>query len=182
MLEKLEIVKCGPFRFIGISTYLRNKGSHGMHDNIWSYLWSKSVGVFKVLDEMKEYATDEVHDCVLYHWEKYCDKTELYGYTIGRLMKADTPVPSDMDYIDIPCDYIAKVFKKRKHDYDERIKGEDWLIKLEGLINEELKRKWETANVKGGLGGLFLTAEVYPKPDENGDTYIGCYEFGKTEG
>ena len=152
-----------------------------MHDNIWSYLWSKSIGVFKALNEMEEYATDEVHDCALYHWEKHCDKTELYGYTIGRLMKADTPVPQDMDYIDIPCNYIAKVFKKRKHDYDERIEGEDWLIKLEGVIDEELKRHWETDNAKGSLGSLFLTAEVYPKPDKNSNTYIGCYEFGKSE-
>lgn len=179
-MEKFEIVKCEPFRFIGVSTYLRNKGSHGMHNNIWSYLWSKSDEVFNTLDKMNEYKTDEIHDCVLYHWEKYCDKTELYGYTIGRLMKADTPVPPDMDYIDISCDYIAKVFKKRKHDYDERIKGEDMLIKLEGLIDVELKRHWEKENVKGGLGGLFLTAEVYPKSDENGDTYVGCYQFGKS--
>ena len=185
--DKFEIVKSEPYRFIGKSIFIGNKGSFGCFDLpqgsylesgcaetlhgrvLHEYLWSRSDGIFKVLDELKEYATDEVHNVALFTWDKYEDKHALYGYTIGRFMKADTPVPPDMDYYDIPAGYLAKGFVKMENV--EKCQGTR-LAKFEDMIEEELKQHKE-------FEMIYVMAEVYTKPDENGGSFVGLYHFGK---
>ena len=185
--DKFEITKHEPYRFIGKSIYIGNKGSFGCFDLpqssylasgcaetlhgrvLHEYLWSRSEGIFAMLDEMKEYASDEPHNVALYTWEKYDEKHELYGYTIGRFMKADTPVTHDMDYYDIPAGYFAKGFVKLENL--EETQGTR-LAKFEDIMDVELKKhqeyQWE-----------IMMAEVYLAPDENGNTYVGLYELLK---
>lgn len=186
-LDKFEIVKHEAYRFVGKSIYIGNKGSFGCFEplrgpylelgcsetlhgrSLHEYLWERSDGIFKMLDELKEYATDEVHNVALFTWEKYDDKHALYGYTIGRFMKAGTPVTHDMDYYDIPEGYFAKGFVRMENV--ERLQGTR-LAKFEDIIEEEMKQhaeyQWD-----------IMMAEVYPGPDENGDSYVGLYELYK---
>jgi len=107
-LKKFEIVKFGPYRFIGKSVYARA----GVSGTIFGGLWDNANWVFEELDKLSAYATDEVYNAALVNWEKYDIKTELIGYTVGRFMKTDTPVPVNvpekMDYFDIPKTFIAK--------------------------------------------------------------------------
>ena len=58
-LEKFEVVKCGPYRFIGKSVYAR---AFGKSDMIFGGLWEKSDWIFKQLGSLKEYASDEIHN------------------------------------------------------------------------------------------------------------------------
>ena len=161
-MEKFEIVRSGHMRFMGKSIYTGNKTSFGCFDNLHDFLWKQSEGVFRALDEIKEYACGEVHNAVLFHWEKWDKKNELFGTTIGRFMKADTPIMGNkMDYIDIPAEYIAKGFVKGK--YEDRVK----LKEVEKMMEDELKRR--------GYVGMFITAEVFPEADENGEFIIGFY-------
>jgi len=100
-----EVVKNEPCRFIGKTVYVRA----GVSDD-FCVMTMKQDWVFKELDGLNEYATDDIYDAALVHWDKYDDKNQLMGYTGGRFMKADTPVPQNMDYIDIPEGYIARIF------------------------------------------------------------------------
>ena len=106
-MEKFEIVKCGPYRFVGKSVYARA----GQSDD-FCITAMKSDWVFEALDNLSEYATDDIYDAALVTWDKYDDKNQLMCYTAGRFMKADTPVPENMDYIDIPEGYVAKCFAR----------------------------------------------------------------------
>jgi hypothetical protein len=63
--------------------------------------------VFEELDRMKEYASGILNRGLLLTWDKHCDKTHLLGFTSGRFMKADTPVPDGMDYFDISEGYMG---------------------------------------------------------------------------
>ena len=75
-LENLEIVKCGSYRFVGESVYKGNKrGGEGTFD----FMWRHSDWVFEELDAMKEYASDIVHNAALITWDKYDNKSELFG-------------------------------------------------------------------------------------------------------
>ena len=185
--DKFEIVKHPAYRFIGKSIYIGNKGSFGCFDlpqseylasgcaetlhgrALHEYLWQRSEGIFQMLDELKEYATEEVHNTALFTWEKYDDKHALYGYTIGRFMKAGTPVIADMDYFDIPEGYFAKGFVKLENV--EKCQGTR-LAKFEDMIEEAYQKydeyQWE-----------IMMAEVFPAPDENGETYVALYELLK---
>lgn len=64
-------------------------------------------------------------------WEKYDDKTKLLGYTVGRFMKADTPVPDGMDYFDIADGHVAKGY------FDSYVGNE------EGLMREAIEKHGE---------------------------------------
>jgi len=185
--DKFEITKHEAYRFIGKSVYIGNKGSFGCFDlpqssylasgcaetlhgrSLHEYLWERSAGIFEMLDELKDYATEEAHNMALFTWEKYDDKHALYGYTIGRFMKAGTPVTHDMDYYDIPEGYFAKGFVKLENV--EKCQGTR-LAKFEDIMDVELKKhdeyQWD-----------IMMAEAYPAPDENGDTYVGIYELLK---
>ena len=103
-----EIVKIGPYRFIGKSVYARAHDAPGTNE-VFHSLWQQSDWVYKKLDDIKEYASDVVHKAMLYHWERYDpEKNQLTGCTVGKFMKPDTPVPDDLDYIDLPESYVAK--------------------------------------------------------------------------
>ena len=185
--DKFEITKHEAYRFIGKSIYIGNKGSFGCFDapqtsylksgcaetlygrTLHSYLWERSGGIFEMLDTLKEYATDEIHNTALYTWEKYDNQHELYGYHIGRFMRADTPVPQNMDYFDIPGGHFAKGFVKMENV--EKLQGTR-LAKFEDLMDEELKKH-------DGLQWDVMMAEVYPEPDKSGETYIALYELMK---
>jgi predicted transcriptional regulator YdeE len=159
IMEKSEVVKCGPYRFIGKSFYGRAGQSDELCGAVWELDW-----VFKAIDGLKEYATEDIHDAALVTWDKYDEKNKLMGYTVGRFMKADTPVPDNMDYIDIPEGYIAKGF----------IRGGNDSIAKQMLI-EEIKRQdiYEAAT-------WIWSAEIFPnrvadsQKDFNVRTF-GCY-------
>lgn len=105
-LDKFEVVEqFGPYRFIGKSVYTRawQESSIEIERGTWKY----SDWVLEVLDGIKEYATDQKHNHALFSWGKFCETSQLMGYTVGRFMKPDTPVPQGMDYIDIDATSVA---------------------------------------------------------------------------
>jgi len=138
-----EVTKCEPYRFIGKSMYVRA----GKSDEFCEFaLWNPGTEwVLPKIDDLQEYATDDIHAAALIHWEKYDDKTKLMGYTIGRFMKADTPVPKNMDYIDIPGGYIAKGFVHG--DIDSAI----------NMLRDEIDKQGVYKETKG-----IWSAEVFP--------------------
>ncbi|MCL2547363.1 MAG: hypothetical protein FWE06_09340 [Oscillospiraceae bacterium] len=105
--ESFEVVKFAPYRFIGKTVYARAFIKTGSAE-VFKSLWEHSEWIFSALDELKEYATDEAHNAALMTWEKFDEKNELFGYTVGRFMKPNTPVPTDMDYFDTPETLIGK--------------------------------------------------------------------------
>ena len=120
-MQKFEIVRFGPYRFMGKSVYAR-AGMKCGDGNFAGFLWENFY--FDELDELKKYATDYRHNAALLTWNKYDAKintdytglhvgpTNLLGYTIGRFMKVDTPTDlvhfrDGLDYFDIPETYVA---------------------------------------------------------------------------
>ena len=134
-----------------------NKGKYMLGGGLSEAIWEQSDWVFKILDELKEYASE---------WEKYEDKNQLFGYYIGRFMKANTPVPPDLDYFDITAEYIAKGWWKDKRGEGW---GKFWGGGAPNLINE-INR---TGLYKGK--GYMWEAQVFPEPDENGESFVGYY-------
>lgn len=165
VLEKFEIVKNPPYKFVGKSVYLGNKWGS---DLLFTSIWEKSDWVFKELDKMKEYATEEIHNTVLFTWEKYDDKNELFGYYVGRFMKSDTPITKDIDfdYYDIPEGYIAKTWTKGKFGD----KFGSMLVYGEQCTNDEIAK----TGIYNAQGWIWM-AEIYTKPDKNGESYVGTY-------
>jgi len=161
--EKFEVVKSEPYRFVGKAVYLGNKGRSS---DYFDGIWKQSDWVFRELDEMKKYATDEVHNAVIFTWEKYDDKNELFGYYVGRFMKADAPVSHDMDYFDIPEGYIGKAWRSGKLGD----KFGNMLVYGEGECKNEIGRTG-LYNEKGWV----WMAEIYTKQDENGESFVGVY-------
>ena len=119
--EGYQIVKAGPYRFIGKAMYARGFGeSHEIFSKFWET--EKCKWVFKELDKLSEYASDEKHDAALLTWELYNNGERkgngetkhgpncFIGYTVGRFMQANTPVPENLDYIDIPEIYLARMY------------------------------------------------------------------------
>jgi len=118
-LEKFEIVKFGPYRFIGKSVYARC----GQSPYIFGGLWGNDKWIFEKLNSMKEYASDITDDVGFMTFDKYDEQKKLLGYTVGKFMKADTPVPAElvgteheMDYFDIPAMFVAKGFVNKTGD------------------------------------------------------------------
>jgi len=134
-----EIVKSEPYRFIGKAVYVRNDWSTA--GKIVQMVWSAKEWIFSTLDKMTEYHTDMPYGGGLYIWDKYEDKNKLIGYIIGKFMKADTPVPKDMDYYDIPAGYIAK----------------GWGGYVEGDIKTVLKHSAEYKDGSSVWGGEVFT-------------------------
>jgi len=172
-LIDFEIVKFGPCRFIGKTVYASNKRGTG---EICEYLREHSDWVFNELDALKEYASDDISNIALQHWELYDPKGdgltmywkeyvnyqtyELQGFTVGRFMKADTPVPNSMNYIDIFEIYIAKAWWINEMPRD-----------LEQLMSDEIKRR----GIYGRGEPAMFTANLFPIPDENGVPVYGKY-------
>ncbi|MBQ4573820.1 MAG: hypothetical protein IJA85_01350 [Clostridia bacterium] len=124
-LNQFKLCKFGPYRFIGKSVYARA----GKSGNIFGYMWSNKW-IFEELDKLSEYSTDEKHNSALLTWEWYnsegiphfdifCGPSKLLGYTVGRFMKPDTPVPEGMDYFDIPETYVAKGWFDKEEGNEE---------------------------------------------------------------
>ena len=173
---KFEVVKFEPCRFIGKTVYARGFNLKGSAE-IFSSLWEQSKWIFDILDNMKEYSIDEVHDAALLTWDKYDDKNGLIGYTVGRFMKADTPVPiantscsepeTDMDYIDTPETYLGKGYIRGTY------KNMLYSCGGETVMHEAFEHQdmYEAAPWK-------FMAELYLKPDENGISeyryYLPC--------
>ena len=167
-MENFEITNCGPYRFIGKAMFVRA----GKSGELCGALFETCGGwVFEKLDGMKEYATSEIHNAAFLDWSKYDDKNQLMGYTIGRFMKADTPVPEDMDYIDIPEGLITKIFIEG--DVEGDVTGDACK-----MLRDEIERQ----GIYRPSGKLWWSAEIYPKPDENGVSHIGYYESYERKG
>ena len=156
-MENFEITNCGPYRFIGKAMFVRA----GKSDALCGALFETfGEWVFETLDGMKEYATGEIHNAAFLDWSRYDQKNQLMGYTIGRFMKADTPVPENMDYIDIPEGLIAKIFIEP---------GEGEACKM---LRDEIKR----LDLHRPSKKLWWSAEVYIKLGADGGNYDGYYE------
>lgn len=158
-LEKFEIKRFGPYRFIGKSVYAR-----GGSGDIFGGLWGNSDWIFKKLDNLKGYSTDEIHDVALITTDKYDEQKKLIGYTVGRFMKADTPVPEGMDYFDISDMFMAQGFVSGKFD--------DMIANAERMTAEAIEKQtkyvatWE------------FFAEIYTKdtiPDADVSSVLGYY-------
>jgi len=113
-MEKFEITKNEPCRFIGKVVFVRNDWSnpHIEPTHVQGQLWRAKDWIFDTLDKMTDYAVDMPYAASLYTWERYDEKNKLIGYILGRFMKANCPVPDGMDYYDIPEGYIAKGWKE----------------------------------------------------------------------
>jgi len=123
ILKNFQIVKFGPYRFIGKSVYAR-AFFDVYSERMFDYLVANSEGIFERLDGLNEYATNENHNFGLQTWEWFnnegkqhydivCGKSELLGYTVGRFMRAGTPVPDGMNYFDIPEMFVAQGWSSR---------------------------------------------------------------------
>jgi len=137
-LERFEIVKCGPYRFIGKAVYVRNDwgNPHAHTGEIVQSVWKAKDWIFKTLDGIAESATDMPYGGGLYMWDKYDEKSQLQGYIIGKFMKENTPVPEGMDYFDIAEGYVAK----------------GWGGYVEKEVNEMLKNSEDYANASWQWG------------------------------
>jgi len=165
-----NISKGGPYKFIGKSVYARAFGDWGdISGDIFGGMWGKSKKIFEELDKLTEYASDEPYDAALLTWNLFNNKTtevhdlkfaktELLGYTIGRFMKTDCPVPNGMDCIDIPEIQIGKGWVKRGGYAD---------------IEFDVRNAIEKDGIFESTSWKFM-AEVN-KQDENGDKWFGMY-------
>jgi hypothetical protein len=159
-----EVVNMEPCRFIGKSFYGRMGKCNEFCAAAIKLDW-----VFNIIDDMKEYATDDKYDAALVHWEKWDEKNKLMGYTVGRFMKSDTPVPEDMDYIDIPETLVAKYFIKGGNENVaiEMLRAEferggiykdaSWKYEGEIFTNREARKNNETSN---HIYGAYLPCEL----------------------
>jgi len=128
-----EIVKFGPYRFIGKSVYFGNK--KGLAEfGIFDYMWGNRDWVWGELESIAEYNSDEPHNAALVTWDRYDDKNQLLGYSVGRFMRADTPVPDGLDYIDIPVTELAKGWWRENSDEGK------WFVHGDAYVNEEINR------------------------------------------
>jgi hypothetical protein len=82
-LERIEVVKCGPYRFIGKVVYFRNDwGNEGSQTAaLQTSVWIAKKWIFETLDAMTEYiATDMPYGGGLYMWDRYDDRSQLQGF------------------------------------------------------------------------------------------------------
>lgn len=172
-----EIVKHEPYRFIGKSVYVNVFFSDDRTlREMRGLLWKQNDWVFAELDKLGEYASDVPYNAALCTWEAYSDNemqahgvtvgpTQLMGYTVGRFMKASTPVPASMNFIDIPEGYIAMGWVKRLYKYDD-VSGPKL---LDGVIRDEVSsRGYSEASYR-------FAAEIYTEPDDSGVLSYGYY-------
>ena len=143
-LEKFEIVEFGPFKFIGKTVYAA-PGS----GEIFGELWGNSKEIFAILDEMLDYQTDETCNVAYMNWNT--QKNQL-GYTVGRFMRADAPVPDGLDSIDIPHQFVAKSLVSGEFD--------DMISQAPGLTEAAIK---DQTAYEIAWSEAFVGAEVYPK-------------------
>lgn len=157
-----EIVKFGPYRFIGKTAYFGNK--KGLAEfGFFDYMWKNRDWVWNELDGIAEYNSDEPHNAALVSWERYGDKNCLLGYTVGRFMMADTPVPDGLDYIDIPETDLAKGYWRVEANEGK------WFAYGDGWLQEETN---QTGTYKSASWKFM--ADVHPVIGD-GPPLTGCY-------
>jgi hypothetical protein len=169
-LEKIEFAKIEACRFIGKSVYARSGPQNSGY--IFGGMWCNSDFIFKKLDELSEYATSETYPMALLTFDKYDEAKKLLGYTVGRFMKAGTPVPEDLDYFDYPEMIIAKVSIKGKFH--------DTISNSYRIADEAIKSQFEYMRICEGCKKecdlCFFEVEVYfTPPDESDDYVLGYY-------
>ena len=169
-LEKIEFTKFEACRFIGKSVYARTGPQNSGY--IFGGMWSNCDFIYKQLDELSEYTTTEEHNMALLTFDKYDEVKKLLGYTVGKFMKADTPVPEGLDYFDYPEMYIAKTTIKGKFN--------DALCNAYRLADEAIKSQSEYVSLCDGCKKVcdlcFFEVEVYfSPPDERDDYVFGFY-------
>lgn len=130
-LEKLEFERFGPYKFIGKSVYARTGSKNS--GQIFGNLWSMKKWIFEKIDRLADFATSEVNNVALLTGDKYDEEKRLLGYTVGRFMKPDTPVPDEMDFFDIPDMYVAKGWISGKFD--------DIISNADRLTREAIKQQ-----------------------------------------
>ena len=154
IMEKVKVMYDGPYRFIGKAIYARA----GQSDGICIYAMNQHW-VFKELDNLKEYATEDIHNAALVTWDKYDDKNKLMGYTAGRFFHSNTPVPENLDYYDIPEGYIARCFDD---------------IDPQKTLKEELNQQGEY-NAATWIWHAEIYADQIPTPNIKDPVIIGFY-------
>jgi hypothetical protein len=163
--EKIEFEQFGPYRFIGKSVYARVGAEQS--SEIFGGLWGNSSGIFSTLDGLTEYVTGETYNIALLTFDKYDEQKKLMGYTVGRFMKAGTPVPNDLDYFDIPQTIVAKGW----------VKGEfhDMIGNAEKLTTEAISKqdKYELVWDKSSFTAEVYTSETVAKGGV--DSVFGYY-------
>ena len=166
VLEKLEFVPFGPYRFIGKSVYARIGGQYSgvLFGALWEY-YSKSV--FQTLDQMQECATQETENVALISGDLYEEKKKLLGYTIGRFMRADTPVPDGLDSFDVPAIYVAKGIVRGEFD--------DMIENAEKLMMDAISRQAEYT-ATWAVAAEVYTAQTVTQTGAHSvlGYYIGC--------
>jgi len=166
VLMKCEVLTCGPYRFIGKSVYART----GISGKIFGCLWENSDWIFEIIDGLQEYAVEDTHNAALCTFNKYDKKTELIGYTFGRFMRADTPVPNGMDFFDIPECRIAKGFLRGK--FDGRFDVDADFDNASAMIKKEITQQGIILKPSAKI----FAAEIYPTlPDSDGFSVFGKY-------
>lgn len=158
-LEKFEITEFGPFKFIGKTVYAP-PGS----GEIFGGLWENSKEIFDALDCLTEYATEEICNVAYMNWNT---EKNLLGYTVGRFMGLDTPVPDGLNSIDIPKQFVAKSLISGEFD--------DMIDKASELTETAIK---EQSEYDIAWNEKFMGAEVYPKeniPTAGIDSVLAYY-------
>jgi len=158
ILEKFEFAKLDACRFVGKRVYAP-PGS-GV---IFGKLWGESGEVFETIKALDNFSTDETNDIALLTFDTY-EQDKLMGYTVGRFMKADCPVPDGLDFIDISSTVVAKGW----------VRGEfnDMINTAESLISESIKKE-----PKYTITWAFA-AEVYScetNPNDGVESVMGYY-------
>lgn len=162
-LEKIVFENFGPYRFIGKAVYARAGSANS--GEIFGSLWGLSAPIFEALDALPDYATAETDAVALLTWDKYDDEKKLLGYTVGRFMKPDTPVPEGLDFFDLPAMTAAKGYIRGHFD--------DVIDNAPILTIEAIKANGYELNME-------LEAEVYTPdtvPDDGVVSVLGYY-FG----
>lgn len=165
VLDKLEFIRFGPYRFIGKSVYARVGAP--FTGEIFGSLWGNSAGIFARLDELNAYASPEVHQVALLTGDRYDEEKKLIGYTVGRFMKAGTPVPEGLDFFDIPATTVAKGW----------VSGEfnDMISSAEGLTLKAIEAQTEYTPSWSVLAEVY-TEDTVPQAGVHSvlGYYIGC--------
>ena len=104
VLEKLIFKPFGPYRFIGKGVCAA-PGS----GEVFGALWKDWAEISEPLRNMKEYRVEEEpFDIALMDNKGMEEFDSKMWYTIGFLMKPDTPIPNGYDFRDIPAIYVAE--------------------------------------------------------------------------
>lgn len=143
-LKRFAIVSFGPYRFMGKTVYAP-PGS----GEIFGALWGDSAEIFSQLDALSEYATQESHNVAYMNWDS---SKNLLGYTVGRFMKADAPVPDGLDALEIPAQLVAEAWVEG--EFNDMISDAPNLTEKAIASQEDYEINWSEA---------FVGAEVYSK-------------------